>query len=64
MSAKLMGKIIQEVALPYREKWTLPILANYCNENIGEAYPSIETISKNAGLSWSSITRALNSLKE
>ena len=64
MSAKLMGTIIQEVNLPYKEKWTLTILANYYNEKIGEAYPSIETISKNAGLSRSSIIRALTSLKE
>ena len=64
MSAKLMGTIIQEVNLPYKEKWTLTILANYYNEKSGEAYPSIETISKNAGLSWSSIIRALTSLKE
>ena len=64
MSAKLMGTIIQEVNLPYKEKWTLTILANYYNEEIGEAYPSIETISKNAGLSRSSIIRALTSLKE
>ena len=47
MAAKLMGTIIQEVNLPYKEKWTLTILANYYNEKIGEAYPSIETISKN-----------------
>ena len=26
MSAKLMGTIIQEVNLPYKEKWTLTIL--------------------------------------
>ena len=64
MSAKLMGTIIQEVNLPYKEKWTLTILANYYNEKSGEAYPSIETISKNAGLSRSSIIRALTSLKE
>ncbi len=64
MSAKLMGTIIQEVNLPYKEKWTLTILANYYNEKIGEAYPSIETISKNAGLSRRSIIRALTSLKE
>ena len=64
MSAKLMGTIIQEVNLPYKEKWTLTILANYYNEKIGEAYPSIETISKNAGLSRSSIIHALTSLKE
>ena len=64
MSAKLMGTIIQEVNLPYKKKWTLTILANYYNEKSGEAYPSIETISKNAGLSRSSIIRALNSLKE
>ena len=64
MSAKLMGTIIQEVYLPYREKWTLTILANYYNENIGEAYPSIETISKNAGSSRSSIIRAFTSLKK
>ena len=64
MSAKLMGSIIQEVNLPYREKWTLTILANYYNEKIGKAYPSIETISKNAGLSRSSIIRALTSLKK
>ena len=64
MSAKLMGTIIQEVNLSYKEEWTLTILANYYNEKIGEAYPSIETISKNAGLSRSSIIRALNSLKE
>ena len=62
MSAKLMGTIIQEVNLPDKEKWTLTILANYYNENIGEAYPSSETISKNAGLSRSSIIRAVNSL--
>ena len=49
MSAKLMGTIIKEVNLPYTEKWTRKILANYYNEKIGEAYPSIETISKNAG---------------
>ena len=64
MSAKLMGTIIQEVNLPYKEKWTLTILANYYNEKIGEAYPSIETISKNTGLSRSSIIRALTSLKK
>ena len=64
MSAKLMGTIIQEVNLPYKERWTLTILANYYNEKIGEAYPSIETISKNAGLSRSSIIRALTSLKK
>ena len=64
MSAKLMGTIIQEVNLPDKEKWTLTILVNYYNEKIGDAYPSIETISKNAGLSRSSIIRALTSLKE
>ena len=64
MSAKLMGTIIQEVNLPYKEKWTPTILANYYNEKSGGAYPSIETISKNAGLSQSSIIRALTSLKE
>ena len=41
MSAKLMGTIIQEVNLPYKEKWTLTILANYYNEKSAEAYPSI-----------------------
>ncbi len=73
MSAKLMGTIIQEENLPYKEKRTLTILANYYNEkNLAnyynekncEAYPSSETISKNAGLSRSSIIRALTSLKE
>ena len=64
MSAKLMGTIIQEVNLPLREKWTLTIFVYYYNEKNGEAYPSIETISKNAGLSRNSIIRALTSLKE
>ena len=64
MSAILMGTIIQEVNLPYKEKWPLTILANYYNEKIGEAYPSIETISKNAGLSRSSRIRALTSSKK
>ena len=59
MSAKLMGTIIQEVNLPYKEKWTLTILANYYNEKVGEAFTSIETISKKTGLSRSSIMRAL-----
>ena len=59
-----MGAIIQEINLLYKEKWTLTILANYYNEKIGKAYPSIETVSKNAGLSRSSIIRALTSLKK
>ncbi len=64
MSAKLMGISIQQVNLPYQEKWTLTILANYYSEKIGEVYPSIETISKNAGLSRSSIILVLSSLKK
>ncbi len=59
-----MGAIIQEINLLYKEKWTLTILANYYNEKIGEAYPSIETISKNADSSRSSIILALTSLKK
>ena len=64
MSAKLMGTLIQEVNLPCKEKWTLTILANYYNEKIGEVYPSIETISKNADLSLSSRIRTLTSSKK
>ena len=60
MSAKLMGTITQEVNLPYKEKWPLTILANYYNEKIGEAHPSIETISKKRRLKSEFYNTCLN----
>ena len=57
-------KLVWPIKLPTAEKFTLLALANYCRADGSHAYPSIETLVEDTGLSRRTVSRALASLIE
>lgn len=57
-------KLVWPIKLPTAEKFTLLALANYCRADGSHAYPSIETLVQDTGLSRRTVSRALASLIE
>jgi hypothetical protein len=53
---------IWPIVMPASEKWTLLCLGNHCGDDGSNAFPSIETIALETGLSTSTVRRALKSL--
>lgn len=64
MSCKEMGRVLERLLLPPREKLVALALANYHNDELGKAWPSQETLCRVTGLSRSSIDRAVRDLKK
>ena len=59
-----MGRVLERLRLPAREKLVALALANYYNDALGKAWPSKETLCAVTGLSRSSIDRAVRDLKK
>ena len=64
MSCKEMGRVLEKLRLPPREKLVALALANYHNDELGKAWPSQATLCAVTGLSRSSIDRAVRDLKK
>ena len=59
-----MGRVLERLLLPPREKLVALAIANYHNDELGKAWPSQETLCRVTGLSRSSIDRAVRDLKK
>ncbi len=62
MSVKLMGQVFEAKFKHPSEKWVMIVLANYANDDGCNAYPSVATIARSAGISDRAVQLALRNL--
>jgi hypothetical protein len=62
MSVKLMAQVFEAKFKHPSEKWVMVVLANYANDDGCNAYPSVATIARNAGIAHRTVQTALRNL--
>jgi hypothetical protein len=62
MSVKLIGRVLEAKFKHPSEKWVMFVLANYAGDDGRNAYPSVATIARNAGISHRTVQTALREL--